>query len=90
MHHPTDIPPPTEHFSPPPTNAAVHGGGGAAKYLGLWGLISSFAFSSCSGDKFRMVLATSLREDGGVDDEEYDPTDTGNERNVTQRKSPQA
>ncbi len=37
-----------------------------------------------------MVLATSLREDGGVDDEEYDPTDTGNERNVTQRKSPQA
>ncbi|KAK2191590.1 hypothetical protein NP493_50g01041 [Ridgeia piscesae] len=27
------------------------------------------------GDKFRMVIATSLREDGMADDGEYDPTD---------------
>ncbi len=30
-----------------------------------------------SGDKFRMVLATTLREDGAPDDEDYDPTDNG-------------
>ena len=29
-----------------------------------------------SGDKFRMVIATSLREDGVPDDGEYDPTDS--------------
>ncbi len=27
-----------------------------------------------------MVLATTLREDGGPDDEEWDPTDTGSNR----------
>lgn len=32
------------------------------------------------GDKFRMVIATSLREDGVPDDGEYDPTDTGPSR----------
>ena len=42
---PRDVPPPTEHATPPPTDAAVHGGGGAAKYLGLWGQISSSSFS---------------------------------------------
>jgi len=31
------------------------------------------------GDKFRMVIATSLREDG-VAEEEFDPTDTGPSR----------
>ncbi|KAK2148515.1 hypothetical protein LSH36_492g02019 [Paralvinella palmiformis] len=32
------------------------------------------------GDKFRMVIATSLREDGAPDDDEFDPTDTGPSR----------
>ncbi|CAH1797986.1 unnamed protein product [Owenia fusiformis] len=32
------------------------------------------------GDKFRMVIATSLREDGYPDDGEYDPSDTGPSR----------
>jgi len=32
------------------------------------------------GDKFRMVIATSLREDGVPDDGEYDPTDSGPSR----------
>jgi len=31
-------------------------------------------------DKFRMVIATSLREDGVPDDGEYDPTDSGPSR----------
>ena len=29
-----------------------------------------------AGDKFRMVIATSLHEDGMLDDGEYDPTDS--------------
>lgn len=33
-----------------------------------------------SGDKFRMVLAKTLREDGTPDDGEYNPTDTGPSR----------
>ena len=37
-------------------------------------------FFCSSGDKFRMVIATSLREDGVPDDGEYDPTDTGPSR----------
>ncbi|XP_048774640.1 DNA-directed RNA polymerases I, II, and III subunit RPABC3-like [Ostrea edulis] len=32
------------------------------------------------GDKFRMVLAKTLREDGTPDDGEYNPTDTGPSR----------
>lgn len=32
------------------------------------------------GDKFRMVIATSLREDGVPDDGDYDPTDDGPSR----------
>lgn len=32
------------------------------------------------GDKFRMVIATSLREDGVIDDGEFDPTDTAPSR----------
>jgi len=32
------------------------------------------------GDKFRMVIATSLREDGTVDDGEYDGTESGPSR----------
>lgn len=32
------------------------------------------------GDKFRMVIATSLREDGAPDDGEFDPTDSGPSR----------
>lgn len=32
------------------------------------------------GDKFRMVLATTLREDGAPDDGEYNPTDSGPSR----------
>lgn len=33
-----------------------------------------------TGDKFRMVLAKTLREDGTPDDGEYNPTDTGPSR----------
>lgn len=33
-----------------------------------------------TGDKFRMVLATTLREDGAPDDGEYNPTDSGPSR----------
>lgn len=41
---------------------------------------SSESVLCSSGDKFRMVIATSLREDGVPDDGEYDPTDTGPSR----------
>ena len=33
-----------------------------------------------TGDKFRMVIATSLHEDQVADDGEFDPTDTGPSR----------
>ena len=33
-----------------------------------------------SGDKFRMVIATSMREDQTADDEYYDPSDSGASR----------
>lgn len=33
-----------------------------------------------AGDKFRMVLATTLREDGAPDDGEFNPIDTGGSR----------
>ena len=36
--------------------------------------------SMVTGDKFRMVIATSLREDGAPDDDEFDQTDTGPSR----------
>ena len=36
----TDTPPPLTCHRPP-ADAVMHGGGGAAKYLGLWGQISS-------------------------------------------------
>ena len=34
----------------------------------------------CAGDKFRMVIATSLREDQTADDEYFDSSDTGASR----------
>ncbi|CAN7979915.1 unnamed protein product, partial [Ixodes pacificus] len=33
-----------------------------------------------AGDKFRLVIATTLREDGYPDDGEYNPADTGPSR----------
>lgn len=37
-------------------------------------MIASFCWFCNAGDKFRMVIATSLREDGVPDDGEYDAT----------------
>ena len=52
--------------------------GGPYKYkVRPWCIISVHIIA---GDKFRMVIANSYREDGIPDDEEYNPVDTGPSR----------
>lgn len=42
--------------------------------------VNTHAYPVDLGDKFRMVIATSLREDGAPDDGEFDPMDTAPSR----------
>ncbi|KAH7945654.1 hypothetical protein HPB49_013564 [Dermacentor silvarum] len=53
----------------------VREAGGIKTYASL--SVPSLSFA---GDKFRLVIATTLREDGYPDDGEYNPADTGPSR----------